>query len=137
MTTHLLRNLIGLVLVGSHFILLAIVGMLTVSNKFTVDEMFILVGILGPLFAAYTTAIIRHILRDEGSRKDSEEVGRAKLFISISLPICFVVLVVAGVFWKAYGPLTFDNLIKLVAAAETAIGVYVGMIVANLFDNKV
>lgn len=131
-----LKNIVATILVSSHLGLLVLVGIETGLGNFTTDEMFILLGILGPLFAAYTAAVVRHILRDQKSSERESAVGRAKAILVVFLPCFFVFGIATGIFWKAHGPLAFENLIKLVGAVETAIGAYVGLIVEDIFGLK-
>src|SRR5215208_5493788 len=62
MSEEKLQSFIGIFLVLSHFIVLFLVLIFTIFDRFTKPEMFTAVGLILPLFAAYTTAIVRQLM---------------------------------------------------------------------------
>lgn len=134
MNERTMRAVVGLSFIAEHFILLILVAVLTIADKFTADELFTTFGIIGPLFAAYTTASVKKLLTQIPERH-LEPVAWERSVLSFTVPIFYFVAVVAIIFWKALGSLTFDAFVKLIGVAETFVGVYVGMVVENLFGS--
>ena len=133
MTQARFRHRLGVFLVIAHFALILFVVGLTVKDKFTFDEMFTTFGVLGPLFAAYTTAIIKSSMRDQVFPGDSKKVPPGRSFFGWFVPIVFVGFVLAVIYWKAFGALAFDGFVKTLTVTETLFGVYVGFVVEAFF----
>jgi hypothetical protein len=133
MTEGTLRFRLGIGLVVSHVAAIFALIVLTAIDRFTIDEMFNTLGVMVPLFAAYTTAIVRRIVHEVVSEDDNKPVSSGKTVVSGLFPTAFVVFVMGVILWKAFGSLRFESLIKLLALSETLLGVYVGIVVEALF----
>ncbi len=132
MTVRTLRAAAGLSLVAEHFLLLVLVAVCAAWDRYTTEELFTAFGIIGPLFAAYTTAAVRRLLSDEAV-VDERPVRRERAVLIVAIPAFFFSCLVAIVLWKALGSLAFDAFVKMVGVAETFLGVYVGMVVEHMF----
>lgn len=119
-------------MVAQHTILLLYVGALAADDRFTAEEMFTAFGLIGPLFAAYTTTSVRRILQ-QTDVEPSQPVAAERAVLVLGIPTLFFAAVALSVSWKAFGSLTFDSLVKLVGVSETFLGLYVGMVVEQLF----
>lgn len=133
MRTSRLRATVGLGLVVAHFGILGCIAVFTGMDRFTQEEMFLAFGIIAPLFAAYTTVIVRQIMGEPPVNDEEKRVSGQQVFLSLGIPAFFVASVAAGVVWKAFGSLDFDGLVKLMGAAETLLGAYVGIVVERFF----
>jgi hypothetical protein len=132
MTIATVRHTVGLGLVAVHFGVLALVGILTAIDRFAIDELFLVVGLLGPLFAAYTTAIVRSLLADSPVAR-VKTVGWPKAALALGIPAFFCLVIVAATLWKAFGSLELESLVKIVGLTETLLGAYVGLVIGAFF----
>lgn len=128
-----LRTTVGIVIVLSHFGLLFFLLLLTVAGKFTPSELLLTLGLVLPLFAAYSTAVIRNFLASKGDDQQALPVTSQRVFVSLLLPALAVAFLITVVAWKAFGPLGFDDFCTLVGVTETAFGLYIGYVVKSLF----
>ena len=134
MTIRKLRTVIGLGIVAAHFGALLLIGILTAFfEKFTPEEMFVMFGMVAPLFAAYTTAIFRAFMGDKKDGEMSPKADAPRIILSIGTVSFFVLVVFGSILWKSFGPLSMDGLVKLVGFTETLLGGYVVIVVESFF----
>jgi hypothetical protein len=106
---------------------------LTAADKFIPSELILSVTLILPLFAAYTTAIIKFLLNPERKEKKEKKVNYTVFLITFTVPVLFIIYIASIIIWKAFGPISFDTFKSLLGVGETAFGVYVGMIVNSTF----
>ena len=134
-TEKQLRTNIGKLLIVSHFFLIFLVVFMTAFlGKFTPGQLFTTLGLMLPLFTAYTTAIVATFLAAKNSPTDSVLVDESKVFVAYFIPSLFILFILFSIIWKAFGTLDFEPFTAMLGVSETAFGVYIGMIVKNLFD---
>ena len=137
MTEDVLRNRLAIFLVVAHFGIIMIVIILWILGGFLTEEMTTAVAIIAPFFAAYTTAILRHVIR---TRNETAAPGRPVTgifaFLAFLTPSLFVAVVAGAVLLKAMniGITSFENFKIMLATAETVFGVYVGQLIFSLFE---
>jgi dolichol kinase len=107
-----LQNRLGIFLVLSHFAILLMVILFWLLEAFLTEEMTTTVAIIAPFFAAYTTAIIRHVIKTRnqvGAR--GRRVTGVFAFLAFLTPVLFVVVVTTAVVLKAFniGLTSFQN----------------------------
>lgn len=125
--------MIGASLIISHLIVLFVLGVLTAIEKFFSGEMFIVVGLISPLFITYTVPMLRWLLAEEAVV--GNQVRPIAILLSWIIAACYVSAIIGALFWKAYGSLGMENLLKLIGAIETSFAAYMGLIAHQLFPN--
>ncbi len=133
MTNKALRMTTGFGLVGAHFAILLLIGILAAFDRFMLDEMFVLFGLIAPLFAAYTTAVVRAFMKEDPHASIRGKADISRVILAIGIVTFFVLAVLCGVLWKSFGSLGMDDLIKLVGITETILGGYVGIVMESFF----
>ena len=137
MSEEKFMSVVGVFLILSHFITLFLVLMLTILDRFTKPELFTAVGLILPLFASYTTIIVHRFLSlTKEKPPDPKLVPFPRIFVALFIPSVFVLFVLAGIFWKAFGSLDFDSFRTMLGVGETAFGIYIGMIVKSMFERR-
>lgn len=137
MAEETLRIRLGLFLIVAHFGILLMVIVFWLAGGFLREEMTTSIAIIAPFFAAYTTAIIRHLIKTKHPTPDQgRPVTSAFVFVSFLTPSLFVLLVAGAVVLKAFnvGLTSFEDFKILLGTAETGFGVYVGQLIYSLFE---
>jgi hypothetical protein len=132
MSERRLRAVVGLGVVAAHLFLVALVCILTTCDRFDQPEMFTILGVIGPLLAAYATVCVRRLMLQDPS-EISPQVGMEKVILGLAIPSFYFLSLCGLILWKAFGSLHPDSLVKLIGLAETFIGVYLGIIVEHMF----
>jgi len=138
MTEVQLKNRLGVFLVGSHFFALLLVILFWLLGAFLTDEMTTSIAIIAPFFAAYTTAIIRYVIKNKNKIKaQGRELTPIFVFFSFLTPGIFVAVVILSIFLKGFniGISSFENFKLMLATSETIFGVYVGQLIFSLFES--
>ena len=130
-----IRFTLACILIGGQLATLLLVFGFAGIGRFTTPELFSSIGIIGPLFAAYTTVAVRRML-GEVPFAQVQPISLERAVISLTIPSAFVVFVIASIVWKAFGSLTFDDFLKLVGLVQTTLGVYIGYIVESILLGK-
>jgi len=139
MREHNLKISIGLFLILSHFTVLILVMIVSAIGGMDFAETTTSVALITPMFATYTIAIIRFIIDHKGAEETkSPLVNKAYVFISFFIPALFISAITAIVLLRGYRIWIRDpEMYKyLLGAAETIFGVYVGMILRDMFEMK-
>jgi hypothetical protein len=127
---------VGLFLSGSHFSILILILVFWSINGFLFDEMVTAIGLIGPLFAGYTSAIFAYIIDEaEAISTPDAPVSLPFRIASFAAPIIFV-LTVGGavVLWSfKIGFTDFEQFKILVGILEGAFGIYVGQFIYSMF----
>jgi len=132
MSERRLRGIVGALLVFGQLGLLLVVTLLTASDKFTQPELLSTFGMIGPLLAAYVTSAVRTFLKQKHSEIGAF-IATERAFVAITYPAAFIATLFGLVLWKAFGSLSFDSFLKFGGALQTALGVYVALVVEDLF----
>jgi hypothetical protein len=136
MSEEQLRVRLGLFLVTTHFVAIILLIVMYFAGGFLFDEMTTAVGLIAPLFAGYTTLIVKYII---GTRHDpgttTTAVSPAFRYLSIMITAVFVMSIVGLILLKAFNVAfsDFDQFKTLLGIVEAAFAVYMGLIVAELF----
>jgi hypothetical protein len=135
MTRH--SAIVGLMIVLGHFSLLILVIALWLRypTGFLFGEMVTAIGIIGPLFAAYTTVIINVILRTRHERVEADRGNGFSRGMSIALPILFAAIV-GRIIWCwtfKIGFTDFEQFKVALGSIEGVFGLYVGQFIYGIF----
>jgi hypothetical protein len=139
MSEHDLKIKIGIFLILSHFTVLIVVMIVSAIGWMEFTETTTSVALITPVFATYTTAIIRFIIDHRRAQNvKSPVVTKTYVFISFFIPALFVSALIIIVILRGYKVWIRDpDMYKqLLGAAETIFGVYVGMILRDMFEMK-
>ncbi|HKR25086.1 MAG TPA: hypothetical protein VJS15_07495 [Allosphingosinicella sp.] len=123
---------LGSVLIASHLVVLAALIVLTMSDRFTIDELFSAGAIITPLFVTYTVPTLRWMLNEEGGEAGASVTRRA-LNTAWLIALAYVTIIMTAILWKAFGSLGMSNLVKMIGLVEASFAAYLGLIVQKLF----
>lgn len=131
-----IRKALGLFIVVSHFAAIILVVGLFFARGFLFEEMTTTLALVVPMFASYTTAIVRYIIKHRHSPESQRNVSVEFAFLAFSLPSIFVFCVFAMIVSKALNLAfqNFDQFKTLLAVLEGLFGVYIGYFITELFD---
>jgi hypothetical protein len=136
---HKHRIQLGIFMIISHFLILLEVIVLWMFHGFLFEEMTTSLGLIGPLFAGYTTVIIAYII-DHASvlKDDGSQVSVAFRAVSLMVPAMFVIVIASSAVLWAFkiGFTEFNQFKVLVGLIEGAFGVYVGQFIYAMFKKQ-
>jgi hypothetical protein len=133
---HKHRLQLGIFMIASHFFILVAVIALWVFHGFLFEEMTTTLGLVGPLFAGYTTVILAYIIDHPNVLvDDGPALSTAFRVLSFSVPALFVIVVFVSILLWSFkiGFTEFDQFKVLVGLIEGGFGVYVGQFIYALF----
>lgn len=137
MTEGRIRTALALFIVASHFGAIILVLGLFFVHGFLFEEMTTTLAIVVPMFASYTTAIVRYIIKHRHSPRSQRIVTLEFALLAFSLPLIFVLCVFAMIVAKGFSLAfqNFDQFKTLLAVLESLFGLYVGYFATELFDH--
>jgi hypothetical protein len=111
--------------------------MLYFWGGFLFDEMITTVYLIVPMFAVYTSAILKYFIARKhimGTR--GREVNKAYVAITFSIPSIFVLFLTILVILKAFniGLSNFEKFKTMLVLCESIFGVYIGLVLSDLFE---
>jgi uncharacterized membrane protein len=131
------RNQVGSFVVIGHFVILLSIIFAWIDHGFLFEEMVTELGLIGPLFAGYTTVIFSHIIEHAQDIKvqKQEYVSLSYRIASFAVPALFIAVVGACVYMWAnkIGFTDFEQFKILVGLLEGGFGVYVGQFIYSMF----
>ena len=134
-----LRNRVGVFLIAAQFGILLLIMSLYFAGGFLFDEIATSVALVVPMFAVYTTAIMKHFVKTRRHvNKKSRPVTNAFAFISILIPTSFVLLIAAIIILKSQNIAfsSFDEFKTTLALLESAFAIYIGQVIYSLFQTE-
>jgi hypothetical protein len=137
MTTNSVRGWVGMIIVISHFLILVIVLTSPWYAKLDSQKALSLATVIAPLFAGFSTAIIKYFVRHAEWQKDeSKKASLPHIVISFFVPVLFAGLVIFFFLGFAlnYLNLDFETARLVIASLEGFFGVYVGFILEGMFN---
>jgi hypothetical protein len=138
MTKHTLN--IAILIVASHFcILIEIIWLWLKSPKgFLFPEMVTAIGLIGPLFAGYTTVILNTVIKTGESTIPAGTENIAYKSFSLAIPLTFSLVVAGAVYCWGFkiGFTDFEEFKILVGLIQGAFGVYVGLFIYSIFKKE-
>jgi hypothetical protein len=130
------RTKIGLVFVVTHFFILIYIFICKFLGGFTFEELTTLIGLLIPLFSAYTTAVVKDIIKNNLQTGD-QEIAYSRSFRFIIIFICslFIIFLFTIITLKAfnYGFEDFEQLKLTVGLTEAIFGGYVAQLIFSIY----
>jgi hypothetical protein len=135
MRKETVKTTFGLFMVLLHACaILAVIGLGRSYLEF--DEVVSVVLIMVPIFTFHTTSIVKDFVRTQASRGRGEKVNFRYVFIVFLFPVCFA-LTLAFLIWGFMDGFvkTIDQLKMGIGFAESAFGVYLGLLTKDLFPD--
>jgi hypothetical protein len=134
MTQTAFKNRLGITLVMTHFAIILYTLGCYFAHGFHFDELTTSISLMAPLFASYTTVIIRDMLQETIVVND-RPANSALVFITFFLVSAFGIYLFVLVSVKAFnlGFGEFDQFKILLAISETVFGVYIGQIISSTY----
>ncbi|MCA9744425.1 MAG: hypothetical protein H6695_13490 [Deferribacteres bacterium] len=139
MTRARLRNSLGIILILGHFGILSLLVLGFIKERFLFTEFTTSIALIFPMFAGYTTAIVRFILQNPENKKTKEiNLTGMYAFISFFFPMllifsCGGLILLKG---NVKALTNFENFKIALAILETIFASYVGLVVTPLFKEK-
>lgn len=130
---------IAYLMLVSHFGIIALVIVMFFYGGYSFSEMTTTVGILGPLFAGYTSAIVAYVIKHKTDMEDTARlVNPLFAVLAFATPIAFTVVLVLCVVLKArnVGFSNYEQFKTTISILEGAFAVYVGQFVHSLFEAR-
>lgn len=142
MIKHQLRDRIAIGLILSHVFTIAFLLFVKfVIKGISYQDFTTAASIIVPVFAAFTTLIIRFFIKNPEKKISStndSQLSNAYLTISLLFPCSLVIYLNVIIFVYAYGIGINDieQFKGMLVLGESAFGVYAAQIVSELFESK-
>lgn len=136
MTENKLKNRLGLFMVTSHFGIILIIVIMRLVERFDDDTLKVALPIVLPLFASYSTAVVKNFIENRRKILDkSSPVNTTAIFISLFIPAVFILVIFLIVLKQAIKPTSVESFAILLGLGESVFGIYLGTIFKGLFPN--
>jgi hypothetical protein len=138
-TEHTTKNALGLFLIASHLLIVALLLGTFIAGGLSFRDMTTAVALVTPMFTAYTVVVIKYFVDNRTTARDrSAQLSGAFVAISFGVPAIFVTLVAASIllFAANVGFSSFEQLKSVLAILEGAYGLYLGKLVDALFPHS-
>ena len=132
------RTGVAALLVAGHLLVFALVIVFYYRDGITFDQAKTTIGLIGPLFLAYTVVALRWLLPRRRRSAKPVTVDLVYLLFAAALPIGFLVYIVTLIIALAYpgGIDDFQVFTDLLALGEGVFAVYLGILVESLFGKR-
>lgn len=131
------KTTVGLAFVIGHFIILIWIFICKFLGGFKFEELTTTIGLVIPLFATYSTSIIRDIVTNsEGTVDSGKRYNKPFRFITLFLSTLFFVYLFAIITIKAFnwGFEDFEQFKLLLGLSETIFGAYIAQILFSMYQ---
>lgn len=142
MTVKQVKDTSAIALIVVYVVVLASVFILQLSwprqrpRPFMPDEIWAIIEVLVPLFAAFIGMIVTYFSKN--MYRDRSKSGRPVSFVYVFMLFLFIfgifVVQIAGLWLKADEKISFGDLQKMLAFSQTAFGVYLAKFINELFS---
>ncbi len=137
MTRHQARTLLGVGLVCAHILMLGLLLVFYLLSGFTFQEMTTTMQLIGPVFVAYVTVVLRWFLASGRRRGSGRKASGTYLFFTLVPPCSFVLFLLVLIWAKAVNWLEDFSVFKaLLALGETTFAAYLGVLMESLFNES-
>jgi hypothetical protein len=136
MTRTLLRNILGITVIVGHVFVLGLLVWAFLKERFLPPEFTTTIALIIPMFAGYTTAIVRFIVQNaERAAGPPVRMSGVYVFISFFFPVLLIVCCSGLIMLKGnVKALTdFENFKTSLGIIETVFASYVGLVITPLF----
>jgi len=131
-----LKERIGLFVIVSHFLCVVLVVVFFLMGGFEFDEMTTIISLVLPVFAVYTSGIVKYIISRKHKSTKGRLVSKSYAFISFLMPVVFIAAVFSVITLSAfnYGFSSFEQLKYMLGLVEVVFGAYMGVIMASMYE---
>lgn len=137
MTVAQHRNKIGKFIIISNIIAFLLILFFFIFQGFTTDELTEVFKYLLPIKAVYMTALIRYIVSKKvvsDEEKDNDVVSNLyKITVNVVI-VCHIVLLYTIITLCAFNIISFVTLTYGITIVETFFGVFIGVIISDMFQ---
>lgn len=135
MTENKFRNTLGIVVVASHFTIILLIIVLRIFENFDDSTLKVALPIVVPLFASYTTLVVRYVIANKTQTADeSQRVAPAFMIITSLIIGLFFIFFLIVVIRQAVKPIAVESFAVMLGLGETIFGIYMGYIFKNLYQ---
>lgn len=136
MNQNKLIETVSKIYIASHFGIIILLVFLNIIGWFEDNFLKVALSILSPLFATYTTMIIKYIIKNRNNNHTSNQnVNKLFKFITLFITSVFIFFIILIVVLQSVKPVSSENFSMYLGLCESIFGVYVGFILKSLFDN--
>ena len=144
MTDKKLKGIVAYTLLGAKMVVVIWVLMFWLSSSFDLWQMWDILSLIIPLFSVPLTVVLKHYFEEGENETVGKPIQSVIVNISLLVPIiyaiwmCFVVYLLAEVSGDStQAQRTFmQRKVMLGMIGEGIFGIYLGIIIATLFNNK-
>lgn len=132
-----LRELIGVGFVVAHLVEILLLLGFYILGGLAFDEMTTAMGLIMPMFLAYTAAIVRYFRRFRGGIPAGLNLEPAYVFVTLAPAVLFALLVPVATMLKAFnlGFGSFEEYKGVLLLLEGVFGAYLGFTMPALFGS--
>jgi len=106
-------------------------------ERFNDETLKVSLPVVVPLFASYTTLVIRDFIRNRQMVKDtSKQAAFNFVFVSFFITTVFVLIILAIVLKQGIKPVSVESFAVMLGLGESIFGIYLGYIFKELFGNR-
>lgn len=139
MNEYKLKVSVGVFLILSHFLVIVLIVALKIRGGFDYEEMTTAIALIIPMFAAYSTAIIKFFI-DNKDVPDEEQLSHVRkpfVFVTFLIPALFVSSLISVILLRArrIGISDAQQFKQMLGMIETVFGIYIGLLMRSMFDN--
>lgn len=136
MSENTLKAAVALMLLGGKLLLVFWANFQRQTGGLSKEEFFSVMGYLMPIFVAYLSVILTNYLRQRHQQTHNGQriVPKGLVYLTFMLIPAYVWSFSLGISWRAQGDFTLQDMNQWLAIVESAMGVYIGIIVSELFN---
>jgi hypothetical protein len=139
MTEKHFKTILGFLMIAGHMLIVCLVIGVFFAGGVSFEEMTTSIGIISPLFAGYTSAIVAFIIHEKIATADNTAQLRASFMaLSSIFPILFFGCIAGMILMQCYhvGFANFEQFKTALAGMNGLFGVYVGQFMHSLFQSS-
>ena len=129
------RNKLGKFILVSNIGIFFLIFLFYFLRGFTDDELFKLLRLLAPIKAMYLTTVLKYTVGNKSLKIDLPKDRLSSLYTLSARTILFthILILTLVIVLSAFNKITFTFLINTISLLETLLGVYVGIVISDLF----
>ena len=132
------KRLVSIIMVATHLATFAWVITLHLIGGFAFDELTTVLGLMLPLFAVFTTMIVKDAISEttlNSETKTLEKLPWGYCFLTLTFVSCLATFIIVIISLKGFnlGFATFDHFKTVLGMSEGVFGIYLGHLLPVLF----
>lgn len=140
MTEKTLKNLLGILIISTQVLAIALTLILWVFTGFTFDEMTTTIALIIPMLGVYIPPLYKYFYDQRLSSPLSSQYNRKLsvpyIFIVLAFPSFLILLLIASIMLKALNVAfsNFEQFKTMLAIIQSLFGAYAMQLITRLFD---